>query len=146
LQADYAADRPPKPSGKARLLTLNDLDRRTAAYQATARLISEIEADLGGHDRLSTAERQLVQRAAVLGAVLIDAEAKWLAGDAFDPSTYCAIVNAQRRVLETIGLKRRARDVSPLAELWRAEQEERRRATPEALAAAGGDHGGGAPA
>ena len=76
-------------------------------------MIDEIEGDLGGGDRLSTAERQLVQRAAVLGAVLTDAESRWIDGEPIDPVTYCTIVNAQRRVFETVGLHRRARDVTP---------------------------------
>ena len=102
-----------KGGSKTKLLTLDDLDRRTNAYRRTADLIAEIEGDLGGADQLATAERQLVQRAAILGAVLEDSEARWLNGEAFDPASYCTIVNAQRRVLETIGLRRRARDLTP---------------------------------
>jgi hypothetical protein len=94
-------------------LTLGDLDRRTAAYRETRKLIDEIEGDLGGGDRLSTGERQLVQRAAVLGAVLTDTESRWIEGEPVDLTGYCTIVNAQRRVLETIGLRRRSKDVTP---------------------------------
>jgi hypothetical protein len=81
------------------------LDRRTTAYKETRRLIDELENELGP---LSIAERQLVQRAAVLGAVLTDAESRWIEGQPIDATAYCTIVNAQRRVLETIGLRRRA--------------------------------------
>jgi hypothetical protein len=105
---------PPKAAGKSRLLTLEGLDRRTAAFRQTRKLIDEIEGDLGGSDRLSTGERQLIQRAAVLGAVLTDAESRWIAGEAFDPTSYCTVVNAQRRVLETIGLRRQPREVPSL--------------------------------
>ena len=98
---------PVKAGGKLRLLTLDDLDRRTAAYRETRKLIDEIETDLGGGERLSTGERQLVQRAAVLGAVLTDTESRWIEGEPIDATAYCTIVNAQRRVLETIGLRRR---------------------------------------
>jgi hypothetical protein len=104
---------PSKAAGKSRLLTLDDLDRRTAAYRETAKLINEIEADYGGSDRLSTGERQLIQRAAVLGAVLTDTESRWIESGKIDPTQYCTVVNAQRRVLETIGLRRRPRDVTP---------------------------------
>lgn len=102
-----------KSVGKARLLTLADLDRRTSAYRETAKLIDELEEDLGGRDRLSTAERQLIQRAAVLGAMLEDQEVSWIGGKSLDVATYCTGINAQRRVLETIGLRRRARDITP---------------------------------
>ena len=112
MDAISTAAPPPKAAGKLRLLTLADVDRRTAAYAATRKLIDGMEGDLGGADRLSTGERQLVQRAAVLGAVLTDTESRWVAGEPIDPTVYCTVVNAQRRVLETIGLSRRQRDVS----------------------------------
>jgi hypothetical protein len=96
-----------------RLVTFETLDRRCVAYRETKRLIDEIEGDLGGADRLSTGERQLVQHGAVLGAVLTDMEARWMAGQPLDPTTYCTVVNAQRRVFESIGLRRRPRDVTP---------------------------------
>lgn len=120
LDAESTAAPTPKAAGKARLLTLDGLDRRTAAYAATRKLIDDIEGDLGGHDRLTTGERQLVQRAAVLGAVLTDAESRWIEGGPIDTTAYCTVVNAQRRVLETIGLKRVPRDVTPSLESYLA--------------------------
>jgi hypothetical protein len=76
-------------------------------------LISAIEADLGGADRLSTGERQLIQRAAVTGAMLEDQEARWLSGKDIDPALYAALGNAQRRMFEAVGIKRQPRDVTP---------------------------------
>jgi hypothetical protein len=113
IEAGNTADPPTKATGKLRLLTLSDLDRRTAAYRECRKLIDEIETDLGGGDRLSTGERQLVQRAAVLGALLEDTESRWIEGQPIDPTSYCTVINAQRRVLESLGLQRRARDVTP---------------------------------
>jgi hypothetical protein len=40
-------------------------------------------------------------------------EAKYLRGMMVDPALYCTVLNAQRRVFETIGLRRRPRDVTP---------------------------------
>lgn len=117
MDADSTHIEPAKPAdraGKIRLLSLDGLDRRTAAYRVTRKLIDEIEGDLGGSDRLSTGERQLVQRAAVLGAVLTDTESRWIKGAPIDTTAYCTVVNAQRRVLESIGLRRRMRDVPSL--------------------------------
>jgi len=114
MEGQNGADAAAKPGGKARLLTLDSLDRRTAAYRETRKLIDGIESDLGGRDHLSTGERQLVQRAAVLGAVLTDVEARWVDGEPIDTAGYCAIVNAQRRVLETIGLRRVPRTIPSL--------------------------------
>src|SRR5437870_408254 len=48
-----------------------DLDKRSTAYLETKKLITAIEADLGGPETLSAAERQLVQHAAVLGSMLV---------------------------------------------------------------------------
>ena len=81
---------------------------------------------MGGGDRLSEAERQLVQRAAVLGAVVEHAEARFLAGKAVDLAEYLAAINAQRRLLVTLGLQRRPRDVTPSLQeyLARARAEE----------------------
>jgi glutathione S-transferase len=113
MQALSNATPPPKAAGKARLLTLGHLDGRTAAARRAHELIETIETDLGGGDRLSEGSRQLVQRAAVLGTFIESCEAQWLGGEAVDLADYLAAINSQRRVLATIGLERRARDVSP---------------------------------
>ena len=105
-----------KSTGKARLLTLGALDGRTMAARRARELIEAIERDLGGADRLSEGARQLVQRAAVLGAFIESCETKWLGGEAVPLADYLAAINSQRRVLATIGLERRARDVTPLRE------------------------------
>ncbi len=105
-----------KSTGKSRLLTLGSLDGRTMAARRARELIDAIERDLGGADRLSEGARQLVQRAAVLGAFIESCEAKWLGGEAVPLGDYLAAINSQRRVLATIGLERRARDVTPLRE------------------------------
>src|SRR5262245_3650089 len=100
----------------ARLLGFEDLDRRTAAYREAKKLIGAFESDLGGATELTAAERQLVQRAAVLGSILTELELRWFRGERpYDLLGYCTVVNAQRRTLETIGLRRRARDVTRLA-------------------------------
>jgi hypothetical protein len=103
----------PSVNGKVRFLSLHDIDRRTTAYRKAADLIDAIETDLGGADRLSTGERQLIQRAAVTGAMLEDQEARWLAGEPVDPALYATLGNAQRRMFEAVGLRRQPRDVTP---------------------------------
>jgi hypothetical protein len=44
-------------------------------------------------------------------------EAAWLAGGQIDAATYTALGNAQRRYLETVGLKRTPHDVTTLCEI-----------------------------
>jgi hypothetical protein len=98
---------------KARLLTLADLDGRTRAAQAVRSTMTAIATDLGGSEHLSTGEHQIIKRAALTGAMLEDMAARWLLGEPVDPALYATLSNAERRLLETVGLKRRARDVTP---------------------------------
>jgi hypothetical protein len=100
-------------SGKVRLMTLSDLDRRTGAAKRAHDLVKAIREDLGGEDRLATGERQIIQRAALLGTLAEDLETRWLLGESIDAGTLCAIGNAQRRLLEAVGIKRVPRDVTP---------------------------------
>src|SRR5262249_34042598 len=109
-----AAEQP--DAGKYRLLSLADVDKRTIAYRETRRVLAGLEADLGGADALSTAERQLAQHAAVLAAILCDLEVKYIQRRLLDPATFCTVLNAQRRTLEALGLRRRPRDVTPSVE------------------------------
>jgi hypothetical protein len=90
-------------------LTLASLDHRTAAAQAVRQVMAQLERDLGGD--LSAAQQQLVQRASVLGAFIEGCESKWLRGEEVDPATWLAATNVQRRLLVSLGLERRARDV-----------------------------------
>jgi len=89
---------------KRQLKSLKDLDPRTTAYRRTLDLIRAIETDLGGNEQLSTGERQIIQRAALTGALLEDLEARWLATGEIDASLYCTLGNAQRRLFEAVGL------------------------------------------
>jgi len=62
----------------------------------------------------------------VLGTYIESCEAQWLAGQEVALGDYLAAINAQRRVLSTVGLERRQRDVTPsLADI--AEEIERER-------------------
>jgi hypothetical protein len=92
-------------------MSLDRLDGRTIACRRARELVSSLQADLGGTDRLSEGTRQLVRRAAVLGVFIENSEAAWLAGQEVALGDYLSAVNSQRRVLTTIGLERRPRDV-----------------------------------
>jgi hypothetical protein len=116
LEAGYTVDLPPKASGKntdkVRLLTLSHLDGRTTAARRVRELIEAFGRDLGGAGQLSEGARQLIQRAAVLGAYIEHCEAQWLGGVAIDLADYLQVINAQRRVLASIALERRSYDRS----------------------------------
>ena len=103
----------PNGGKKARLLSLADLDGRTNAAKWARSLVADLESDLGGAERLSAAEREIVQRCALASAMLQDMEATWLTGRGVDVAAYTTLANSQSRMLKMIGLARRPRDVTP---------------------------------
>jgi hypothetical protein len=110
----------PKSGGKVRLLSLEDCDRRTNAYRKCADLIACVERDLGGHNRLSEAQRQLVRHAALTATMLEHLGSAWLAGEPIDPTTFSTLVNAARRGFEAVGLQRVPREVVPTVDRYLA--------------------------
>jgi hypothetical protein len=73
-------------------------------------------SDLGGPAAVSEAENSLLRRVAVLTVELERLEAKFSAtldSDAADLDLYQRMTNTLRRLLETLGIKRRPRDVTP---------------------------------
>ena len=91
---------------KVRRLSLDNLDGRTRAAQALNANILALEADLGGADHLAAGERQMVRRAALAGVMCEDLGARWLLGEPVDPALFAQLANAERRLLEAIGLNR----------------------------------------
>lgn len=118
-------------AAKIRLTTLGDLDQRTKAARLARQVADDITSDLGGADSLSAAERQLAQRAAMLSVLVESQEAHWLQGEPVNVTDWLASVNCLRRVLESVGLQRRNRDVTPSLTQYL----QRRASTSEASAA-----------
>lgn len=100
-------------NGKVRPFLLSDIDKRTAAARRARELIDAIQTDLGGVDRLAIAEQQLIQRAVIIATIAEDLEAKWLSGEPIDTAMLCTLGNAQRRLLEAVGLRQIPRNVTP---------------------------------
>jgi hypothetical protein len=95
---------------------LPGIDGRSAWIRRCKDLISEHVADLGGEDNTSVAERSLVRRIAVITTELEMMEARFAAAgqaDANDLDLYQRTAGNLRRLLEAVGLQRRALDVSP---------------------------------
>jgi hypothetical protein len=99
--------------GKARLLTIGDLDGRTTSAKRANALAAELENDLGGSDTLSAAQRVLVRRAAAAVAVAEHLETLWIAGHAIDVGALTTLTNTISRVCGQLGLERKPRDVTP---------------------------------
>jgi hypothetical protein len=109
---------------RPQLLTRAQLDGRTSAAKAFDQLVTDIEADLGGRDQLSTIERALIE--AFAGAALHHLNTQLALGQQIDLSQYAQVVSAMVRVASRLGLQRRSRDVTPtlseyLAQLREAE-------------------------
>lgn len=103
----------PKPSGKVRLLTLEDLDGRTRAAQQVRETRAAVMDDLGGEDRLSTLERLAADNVALVAAMIADTGARWLQGEQLDPSAIATLQNTFNRTAQILGWQRRARDITP---------------------------------
>jgi hypothetical protein len=70
--------------------------------------------DAGGRDAISEAQFALCKRAAGLECELEKMEARLSQGEDVDLDRYGRAASHLRRILETIGLQRQARDVTPL--------------------------------
>ena len=109
-----------KDPGRSRVTNgsalLPSVDGRSAWVRRRKDLISEHLVDLGGEDNASAAERSLIRRACVLTVELEQLEVKFAtsgpaSAEALD--LYQRTSGGLRRLLETVGIRRRARDISP---------------------------------
>jgi hypothetical protein len=124
MQADYqpVADRPQRVrTARARVSNgsalLPGVDGRSTWARRMRDLMELHVADLGGETNISEGERAIVRRAAVLITELERMEATFAlcegAPDLPHLDGYQRAANSLRRLLEAVGLQRRARDVTP---------------------------------
>lgn len=98
---------PPKQANtkqKARLLSLDDLDKRTAAARYAFDLRDNVVRDLGGEDELSAIKLELASSLAVMSAMISDSSARFLRGEQIDPSSVATLVNSRNRTAQLLGL------------------------------------------
>jgi hypothetical protein len=91
------------------------VDGRSPWVRRCKDIIASHISDLGGIDNCSAAERSIVRRASVMTVELERLEAKFAkAGeaDANELDQYARVSANLRRLLEAVGLQRRARDVT----------------------------------
>lgn len=116
---DSAALDAPKPQGRSRIsngTTLPGVDGRSTWVRRLRDLIGLHMADLGGDDAVSEAERSIIRRAATLTVELERMEAVFAVAGEAQPDQldlYQRTANSLRRLLESNGLKRRPKDVTP---------------------------------
>jgi hypothetical protein len=112
------ADSPKKVRVNARRtriqpLTRAALDGRTNAAKLYDRIVADVEADLSGPENLSTIERALVEAFAGATVTMHNLNTRLLLGEKIDLAQHAQAVSAMVRVASRLGLRRRARDISP---------------------------------
>ena len=124
LAPSLAAIRSAKSNG-TRLL--DGCDHRTARMRRLRDLIGMHLSDLGGEDVCSAAELSLIRCASLLTLELEVLESKFeQEGGASIKQLECyqRVAGSLRRLLESVGLQRRAKDVTPtLGQILRAGQQ-----------------------
>jgi hypothetical protein len=109
---------------------LEGVDGRSHVARRYREIGALLASDMGGHDTLTEAQRQLVRSAAGLVVLRERLDVKAVNGKDIDAIEYCQISNTLRRVLVTCGLKRIPIDItaesdeSRLCRLLEAEPEE----------------------
>jgi hypothetical protein len=95
---------------------LDKLDGRTAIAAAMRDRWNDLTTDLGGADRLSYAQRSLIERALWLEHWLHHQEKALAEGrvDDFDAGRWTQATNSLLGLYRTLGLERRTRDVTDL--------------------------------
>lgn len=111
---------PWRPTARSRItngkqLLAGDVDQRTEWHRRFRDLLSLFLSDLGGEANVSEAEKALVRRAAALEVELEQLESKFARGDASPKllDLFGRLSGQQRRLLESLGLRRRAKDITP---------------------------------
>jgi hypothetical protein len=119
---------------------LPGIDQRSAWVRRCKDVISSHLSDMGGEDNTSAAERSIIRRASVMTVELEQLEARFAtAGEACasDLDLYQRTAANLRRLLEAVGLQRRAKDISPtLSDLLREDWADQQRAEAAAEKAA----------
>jgi hypothetical protein len=110
----------PDKAGKSRITNgtsfLPGIDGRSPWVRRAKDLIHDHLSDLGGFANASAAERSITRRVAVLSVELENLEARFAtagSASADDLDLYQRTANSLRRLLEAVGLQRRAKDVTP---------------------------------
>jgi hypothetical protein len=95
-------------------LFVDGVDARTAAARRFADLVAEIVSDLG-EEGLSEGQRQLARRAALIATQCELIEAEAIAGTLSDErlEAYGKLTDRLGRCFQRLGLKRKARDITP---------------------------------
>jgi hypothetical protein len=109
-----------KPTHRSRVTNgtalLSGVDGRSVWARRLRDLIESHVSDLGGNDSVTAAERSIVRRAATLTVELERMETVFAGAGEASPEAldlYGRTAGNLRRLLESVGLRRRAKDITP---------------------------------
>jgi hypothetical protein len=88
-------------------------DKRGPVARRFRDLVALVTSDLGGPTELSEAQRQIIRRIASLAVWCESQEGRMADGDEININEFQRTSNSLRRLCESIGLQRRAKDVTP---------------------------------
>src|SRR3954464_15855756 len=94
-------------------LFVSEIDGRSREARRFRDVLGEIVSDLGGPDTLSEGQRQLARRAAMLSTQCEIMEGEAIAGRAIDLEAFGKLTDRLGRAFQRLGLRRKARDVTP---------------------------------
>lgn len=104
-----------KPQARTRVgngsAVLQAPDGRSVEFRRYREILVQLEADMGGDP--SEAQSQIARRAAMLAIWCEQQDAAAAQGTAIDIGKYTTASNTLRRLLETLGIERRARNITP---------------------------------
>lgn len=103
-----------------RRLYVDEGDSNSAWSRRYRDLIAGHASDLGGRDTLSAAQLSLVRRASAIECELELMEGLLSKGEQVDLDTFTRSTSHLRRILETLGIERRARNITPSLEAYAA--------------------------
>jgi hypothetical protein len=86
-------------------------------------LIAGHVSDLGGPEALSEAQQSLVRRASAIECELEQMEGQMSQGEEVNLDVFTRSASHLRRILETLGIERRARDITPDLATYLAQKE-----------------------
>jgi len=86
-------------------------DKRGPVARRFRDIAAELTSDLGGHDLLSEAQRQIIRRISSMAVWCESEESKMADGQEVDMARFQMVSNSMRRLCESIGIKRQPRTI-----------------------------------
>jgi hypothetical protein len=102
---------------------VEQIDGRSLLGREVRSRIGAIEADLGGPDALSHAQRSLVEHAVWVDLVLSNEECRIARGEGVDVGPFTQLINTLAGLYKALGLKRQVREERLSDYLKRGESE-----------------------